>query len=432
MTESLYIHIPFCVSKCSYCDFFSVAGKEKHFIDSYADSLSNEISFRIKSLGVSCLSSVYIGGGTPSILSEMQIEKICSAFSSFVASGSEITIEANPDDITEEKLLCFSDNGINRLSLGIQAFSDEVLKKVRRRSDSEKNIKALSLVSEKWKGVFSVDMISALPFQSEKNFIKGLETVLDFSPHHISLYSLTFEDNTPLSRSLENSEFDYDFEKADLMWLKGKDFLEKNGFEQYEVSNFFRKDGGRKCAHNLRYWNLENYAAAGSGGTGSVYIGKNEKPEDSESLWNPEKYENAENLKPLENYGRCKKNLSLNEKSYRYTNTKNIVEYINFWGNAERKLSDFKGHENLEEIERLSEETLFFEYFMMGLRKTEGVSLGGFKRRFSRDIPSKTKSAMEKWIKKGLAETKKADGDEFFFLNRNGLLFLNSFLEEII
>lgn len=399
MTESLYIHIPFCVSKCSYCDFFSVAGKDAPFLDSYAASLSNEISFRIKSLGISRLSTVYIGGGTPSILSEKQIEKICSAFSSFVTSGSEITIEANPDDITEEKLSCCADNGINRLSLGIQAFSDDVLENAGRRSDSEKNFKALSLASEKWKGCFSVDMISALPLQSGENFIKGLETVLDFSPHHVSLYSLTFEENTPLSRSLENSEFDYDFEKADLMWLKGKDFLEENGFEQYEVSNFFRKSGGRKCVHNLRYWNLENYAAAGSGGTGSVYSG-------------------TEDIR--------------HGKAYRYTNAKNICGYIDFWGNAERKASGFKGHEGLEEIERLSGETLSFEYFMMGLRKTEGVSLDRFKRRFSRDIPSKTKGAMEKWIKNGLAETKKAGGDEFFFLNRKGLLFLNRFLEEII
>lgn len=338
---------------------------------------------------VTKLKSVYIGGGTPSILSPLQIEKLLSCVSGFVSSASEISIEINPDDLTKEKLSAYEKSGINRLSLGIQAFGDDVLKKVNRRSDTEKNLSALNLVSRYWKNEFSADLISALPFQTEENFIYGIKTLLSFKPHHVSLYSLTIEEGTPLFSAVENHLLDYDNEKASELWIKGRDFLEKNGYEQYEVSNFYRKSGGKKCVHNLSYWNQESYIGCGSGATGTIY-------------------ENHEN------------------ESYRYTNTKNIDKYIKFWGD---KKNDFlKKHEKYEEKEILSLDTLSFEYFMMGLRKTNGISISQFINKYGRKRFEKIEGNILEWKKNGLAEISLINGDEFFFLNKKGLLFLNQFL----
>lgn len=386
--QSLYIHIPFCKSKCSYCDFFSIKSLSSSFVDAYVNALCNEIAFRLDDFRISRLSSVYIGGGTPSVLSDENIRKIACVLYSKIDGATEFSIEVNPDDITKDKLSLYADSGINRISIGIQALEDGALKCVGRRSDTKKNIDALALISNKWKGDFSADMIAALPHQKKDDFLEGLKTLVSFNPSHISMYSLTFEEGTKLYSDLTERRFSYDFDFADEMWISGRDFLLENGFEQYEISNFYRKNGGKKCAHNLCYWNMEDYAAAGSGGTGSIYK-------------NP---------------------------SFRYTNTTDIKSYIDFWG----KTSDFSGHRLYETTENLSEETLIFEYFMMGLRKGEGVSLFDFRKRFKKDIPKKVKLSMEKWILDGKAKKEICGGEERFFLNRDGLLFLNRFLEEIL
>ena len=170
MICSLYIHIPFCKSKCEYCDFYSVPCGNKTVPDEYVDALLQELDVRIKLYNVHRFSTVYIGGGTPSLLNPIQLEKIMKKVLS-LGIPSEITMEVNPEDVTEELLVAMNDLGINRISCGIQALNDEVLQSVKRRGCVESVFNKIELIKKSWNGIFSVDIISALPNQSKSDFL---------------------------------------------------------------------------------------------------------------------------------------------------------------------------------------------------------------------------------------------------------------------
>lgn len=384
---ALYIHIPFCISKCSYCDFFSI--KKCICSDEYVDALCSEINYRIKTLGVKKIKTIYIGGGTPSLLSKSQLLKITEEIKKnvIICEDYEFTIEVNPDDVCDELLETFCEIGCNRISCGIQSMNEEVLKNVRRRAGREENLKALTKIKRNWKGFFSVDLISALPLETMDSFEKGLNEVISFKPDHISLYSLTIEESTPLGKLVNSGQIDYDFSFADDMWIFGRKMLEENGYNQYEVSNFAKK--GFECRHNLVYWNHKNYIGVGSGGTGTFY--------------------------------------NLNGTGFRWTNTCNIEKYIEYWEN------DFREKSNLpQEEEIVSIEDSVFEFFMMGLRKADGISSRDFLHSFGKELPEKFVCLAEKWnCKKMMEINKENDESTKYFLNKNGILFLNTFLREL-
>ncbi len=385
LKTSLYIHIPFCKSKCSYCDFFSVPCGEQCVPDEYISSLCNEIKIRKAENKIDFLETVYIGGGTPSLLKPSQLSRILKeVFSGLRIAPKEITIESNPDDISRELLEEFYSCGITRISCGIQSFNDSALKNVKRRGN-EKIIRAsVELIKKYWKGVFSADLISGLPKEDEKSFLQTLNELLLFRPEHISMYSPTIEEETPLGKSFFSGKFDYDFEKADKIWISGRDFLLRNGYEHYEVSNFCIP--GFECQHNMAYWKQNDYIGCGAGGTGTFY-GKN---------------------------------------SVRFTNVADIKKYILFW----KKADGSKNAPGAEE--KLSLETQSFEFFMMGLRTLIGVSREDYKRRFGADFSGKFVAVFERWMKKDLCCVKEIDGEHFYSMNENGILFLNRFLEEIL
>lgn len=385
LKTSLYIHIPFCRSKCSYCDFFSVACGEKSVPDEYISSLCNEIKIRKAENKIDFFETVYIGGGTPSLLTPTQLSAILKeVFSGLNAVPEEITIEANPDDISRELLEEFYSCGITRISCGVQSFNDSALQNVKRRGNEKIILRALELIKKCWKGTFSADLISGLPFENQKSFIKTLDELLKFRPEHISVYSLTIEEETPLGKSFFSGKVDYDFENADKIWISGRDFLLKNGYGQYEVSNFCLP--GFECQHNLAYWRQKDYVGCGGGGTGTFY-GKN---------------------------------------AVRFTNAADIQKYILFWKNADSSKNAPVTREEL------SVETQAFEFFMMGLRTLSGVSREDYKRRFDLDFPEKFAEVFERWMKKGLCGVKEISGEHFYSMNENGILFLNRFLEEIL
>ncbi len=388
MICSLYIHIPFCKSKCEYCDFFSVPCGNKCIPDEYVDALVQELDFRIKLYNVHRFSTVYIGGGTPSLLKPIQLEKIMKKVLS-LGIPSEITMEVNPEDVTEELLVVMNNLGINRISCGIQALNDEVLQSVKRRGCVESVFNKIELIKKSWNGIFSVDIISALPNQSKSDFLDGLKKIVSFEPEHISMYALTIEESTPLGKKLQKGQLSYDFEAADEMWIAGRDFLINSGYCQYEVSNF-AKDGF-SCEHNMAYWKLKNYIGIGAGAVGTIY----------------------------------------SDRTVRWSNSTKLDSYISFWN---KNLSDIKIDElcNIQSVENIDFNIQVFEYFMMGLRTSYGICKEEFEARFNIPIPEKFIKIFNEWEQKKMCQKKVSFNKTYYSLNSSGLLLLNEFLTELI
>lgn len=387
-STSIYIHIPYCVSKCKYCDFFSVENHKTFVPQEYVEALCNEIKYRKKQFNVSVLKTVYIGGGTPSLLTETQLSEICNVlFEGVVLSSDfEFTVEVNPDDVSEQLLLMFEKNKINRISCGIQSLNDECLRFSGRRASLKENLKALEIFRKFWKKDLSLDLICGLPGETEESFLEGLKKICSYSPSHISMYSLTIEENTVFGKLWEKGELHYDFDKADELWLEGRKFLMESEYTHYEVSNFCKT--GKECRHNLVYWNHQDYIGTGSGGTGTVYFD--------------------------------------NGTGDRWTNVNNLTEYINFWKNS--IFSDVLPQTG----EKIDLDTSKFEFFMMGLRKISGISEKQYEELFGEKIPEKIKDCFCKWQKYDRAKITKYEEDTVFTLGKDGVLFLNAFLEEII
>ena len=199
---SLYIHIPFCITKCRYCDFFSKACGKEPVPDSYVEALCNEI---LSVSGVS-VNTIYFGGGTPSLLTPQQIKRIFEALNKAckLKPDAEITFEVNPDDVSEELIATLEAAGVNRISCGIQSMTEKVLQYAGRRASAAVNQNALKLLQKFWHKKLSLDLISALPYESTESFRQTLDTIINANPHHISMYSLTIEEKTPFGIALED------------------------------------------------------------------------------------------------------------------------------------------------------------------------------------------------------------------------------------
>ncbi|MCR4742190.1 MAG: radical SAM family heme chaperone HemW [Treponema sp.] len=386
---SLYIHIPFCLSKCSYCDFFSqeCKGFSQNILEDYLGALKNQIEFVQKTCSIKFWNTIYIGGGTPSLLSTQQINnlfesiKYCSEDKSLWAS--EITLEVNPDDLSQTYLEELNKSPVTRLSCGLQSLNQKSLEFVGRRADREKNLKAMDLISRFWKKEFSYDLICGLPHESKESFFQGLEKIISFNPNHISMYSLTLEEQTPLGKYFISHDYDYDF--ADNLWLEAKDFLEEKGYFQYEISNFCKR--GCQSKHNLVYWNHKDYIGCGPSAAGSLYNKKGE--------------------------------------GIRLTNKNNIKNYIEFWKSADSLCSQ------AFDIEIIDLETSLYEFFMMGLRKVSGITAHEFSDIFNYKLPDSFIDLISSWEKKNLAIIQKEKDDIRYKLSKTGLLYLNKFLENL-
>ena len=271
ISASLYIHIPFCDSFCDYCDFYSVNKDDykENYIDAFVESLISDIKYQITQFNINEIPTVYIGGGTPSVLGA-KIGVLLKALKSIpFFSPIEFTIEANPEFINKEFLeICF-EGGVNRLSLGVQSFNQKSRDTVNRKGSIDNLQNGLNLVSGFGRD-FSVDLIAGLPFQ---DILDDIKRVLFYGVQHISLYSLTLEKETPLYKKVKNKELTLpDEEESDLLWLKGRDALINAGFEHYEISNFAKN--GKICMHNTRYWKMRNWIGAGPSASGTIINGE--------------------------------------------------------------------------------------------------------------------------------------------------------------
>ena len=258
----IYVHIPFCRSKCQYCDFYSVTNKESKLLDSYRKAICEHIREAGSQAPGYLVDTIYFGGGTPSFFGPEGMAAILTAIrKSFdVSPAAEITFEANPDSISKHLLRRLRSEGFNRVSLGIQCDDDEILEKIGRPHNYRQAVEAYQLIRKKGFRNVSVDLMYGLPGQSLDAWLQTLQNVLKLKPEHISCYGLKVEEGTPLYEVQDYANLADDDTQAD-MYLNAIEILRDHGYRQYEISNFCRK--GHVSRHNLKYWNGEEYLGFG-------------------------------------------------------------------------------------------------------------------------------------------------------------------------
>lgn len=354
----LYIHIPFCVKKCNYCDFLSFAADEDTQFQ-YVNALLKEIAYYGQYLRDYRVTTVYIGGGTPSWLKEEYIgaimEQAAKSFQ-FVADA-EISIECNPGTVTEHKLLVYRSAGINRLSIGLQSANGVELKMLGRIHTFDQFLKTYELSRKCGIENVNVDLMNSLPGQTAESFYQSLDRVVRLKPEHISAYSLIIEKGTPF---YDLYKFDAVKQEAGLqtdvlptedevyrMTKMTQQVLKEAGYGQYEISNFARP--GYECRHNIGYWRRVNYLGIGLGAS---------------SLMENVRYSNIREL-------------------YRYLEeTERIREGI--WQNdlADGSIEELRATNLNGSVERVSRNAQIEEYMFLGLRMTEGISRDEFQAAF--------------------------------------------------
>lgn len=346
---SLYIHIPFCAQKCLYCDFPSFARKD-HLRKAYIEALNKEIiSLREKHNNLE-INTIFIGGGTPSVLEANELECLLKEVAKLnMAKDIEYSMECNPGNLTEEKLEVMKKYGVNRISMGLQAKQDNLLKGLGR-IHNYKTFKENFLLAKKVGfNNINVDLMFGLPNQSLNEWEETLREIISLEPAHISAYSLIIEEGTAFYNLYENDKLKLPTEEEERkMYHLAKKILEENGFNQYEISNYAKE--GKECRHNLAYWNMDNWIGVGS--AAASYIN-----------------------------GKRIKNIS------------NVEEYIN-------SIKD-KG-EAVEEIINNSKNDNMEEFMFMGLRKINGIDENEFKNRFSMNINDVYGEILNKYIGEGL------------------------------
>lgn len=250
----LYFHIPFCIQKCNYCDFYSITKVDE--IDKFIDYLIKELDiFSKNNNDIISVDTIFFGGGTPSLLKHRHLERIFHMINSIfdIDPNSEITLEANPGAIDVAHLLEFKDIGINRISFGVQSFNENDLKFLKRIHTTQEAIKSIEYASKIGYDNISIDLIYGLPNQTLSSWKTNFDILKNLEISHLSAYNLIYEDNTPLHQQLTRGEIIPLEEKTEeYMYLAIIDFLEEVGLHQYELSNFAKQ--GFECKHNIKYW----------------------------------------------------------------------------------------------------------------------------------------------------------------------------------
>lgn len=372
----LYIHIPFCVKKCEYCDFLSWnAGEEER--QQYVAALLSEIeSYREFAKGYR-VSTIFIGGGTPSVLLPKQMEDILQKIYEIfeLERRPEITIEVNPGTVDEEKLQCYKENGVNRLSMGLQSVKDEKLRLLGRIHTYQEFVESYELARKAGFDNISIDLISSVPGQTLQEWKEELETAAAQNPEHISVYQLIIEEGTPFyEKYAEHPELLPDEETSREIYLWTGRFLKEAGYEQYEISNYAKP--GKESRHNLKYWERGDYLGLGLGAASMV-------------------------------------------RNIRMSNTKDMRTYL--------ERCD-KPKTMREDVQFLEEPRQMEEFMFLGLRKTRGVSKKEFKRIFGREMDMVYEKALHKCLENGMLLAHK----DRIFLSEEGTLLSNMVLSEFL
>lgn len=379
----LYLHIPFCVKKCNYCDFLSFSADEQ-IQREYAKALMREIEYYGSLMGERRVSTIYIGGGTPSWLdSDLLIrilDCVCRNFS--VSQDAEISMECNPGTITREKMGDYRNAGINRLSIGLQSANGEELRMLGRIHTYEQFLKTYELARNCGFSNVSVDLMSGLPYQTWEKFAKTLHQVVRLKPEHLSVYTLMIEKGTPF---YEQYKFDAVKQEAGMdtevlpneeeayRMMKGtQEILARAGYEQYEISNFAKP--GFACRHNVGYWTRENYLGMGLGAA---------------SLIDNVRYRNVTDI-----YSYIEESAHIGLKELAYTRRENGKT-------VDRMVMGTCLHEAGEVLSRKSQ---MEEFMFLGLRMREGTSRSAFEQEFGISIDGVYGEVLQKLREEELLE----------------------------
>lgn len=372
----LYLHIPFCIQKCGYCDFLSApAGREER--EAYVQALEKEIRSYGDFAGGYRVSTVFVGGGTPSCLEASQTERIFEAVKDTfeIERMPEITMEMNPGTVTKEKLQAYKNCGINRLSIGLQSVRDSNLRLLGRIHTYEEFLESFRLAREAGFQNINVDLISSLPGQTEEFWREELKTIAELSPEHISVYQLILEEGTTFyEKYAAHPELLPDEETSRAIYQATEEVLGQYGFHQYEISNYAKE--GRECRHNLKYWERDDYLGLGLGAASMV-------------------------------------------RNIRMNNTGDMKTYLEKCGEPKTMRTDVQFLEEPRQIE---------EFMFLGLRKTRGISKKEFRRVFGRDIELVYEKALKKLFSSGMLLEKK----DRLYLSKEGVLLSNAVLSEFL
>lgn len=385
----IYIHIPFCVKKCDYCDFLS-APADLETKEKYVEALINEIKLNKNKMSEYVVDTVFIGGGTPSLLEENQISKIMSVLrdNCNMSENPEITIECNPGTITESKLLEYKKSGINRISFGLQSANDEELKSIGRIHNYAGFLESYNLARKCGFDNINVDLMSSLPGQTLKSYEETLNKVVRLEPEHISAYSLIVEENTLMYDRVKKAQIKGinilpDEESERKMYYLTNNILRSNGYRKYEISNYSKQ--GKECKHNIGYWQRKEYLGFGIGAA---------------SLYKENRYNNISDInKYIEVLTNNIKDNSINNVG----NSSEVENQVNILNSIVKNLQQLTERDRME------------EFMFLGLRMMEGVSMEKFERYFGKpymEVYGKVQKRME---------------DKRFLINDNGYVKLTEF-----
>lgn len=374
----IYIHIPFCKSKCLYCDFNSFAQKDD-CIDRYIKSVKKEIERYAQENKNVLVKTIYIGGGTPSYIKEKYIKELIETIKKNfeIFSNAEITIEVNPGTVNRRKLECYYKVGINRLSIGLQSANDKLLKLIGRVHDFEDFLETVKLANTVGFTNINADCMIGLPNQTIYDVEETINTLINLRLTHVSVYSLIVEPGTPLEKKIDSGELKLPDEEIErYMYWFAKRKLEENGYLHYEISNFARPMF--RSRHNMDCWNQKEYK--GFGVSASSY-----------------------------------------ENRVRYTNISNIEQYI-------KNIEEEKFEENYIVEEKQDREAMMKEYMLLGLRKITGVSISEFRKKFGTIPAFKYNKEITKLTEEGLIESNGLS----IRLTKKGLDLANLVWEEFV
>ncbi len=352
--RGLYIHIPFCLKKCSYCDFYSLPAVSPAILSRYIKAVPKELEIKAASLKDTRMKTVYAGGGTPSILSGEELKSLMGAVRKHleIDDTAEISLEANPATLNSDKLRSIREAGFNRISLGVQSFQDDDLLILGRSHNAVEAMNTIKLIQDSGISNYNLDLIYGIPGQTISKWEESLGMALEAKPTHLSIYLLQLDESTPLAGDIRRGRLELPGEDVEAqMYERGMELTRIGGFRQYEISNFARP--GYECQHNLLYWKAMEYIGIGAGA------------------------------------------VSFTDKR-RYMNKKDFIQYLQ--GLEEDRESP------VEILESMDWQELIADAIILGLRLCDGIDLKQFDFRYGIKLLDYYKDIIEEYMDRGLLD----------------------------